>query len=135
MVWADWVWWGWGWGSWGWVGGGGHGGGWRAAAGANAGGDCGASGRYGYGHLTRLPTQICPLLCVRPGGGAAFYAYNTMRNPRVAAMAGGFGLAYLFAGWVVGGWVGGWGTGSMWMWTGWVRVGTVKRAIAWFAVG
>ncbi|PNW79185.1 hypothetical protein CHLRE_09g405300v5 [Chlamydomonas reinhardtii] len=31
-------------------------------------------------------------------GGAAFYAYNTMRNPRVAAMAGGFGLAYLFAG-------------------------------------
>ncbi|PNW79186.1 hypothetical protein CHLRE_09g405300v5 [Chlamydomonas reinhardtii] len=45
-------------------------------------------------HLDPYPHYIMSGAC----GGAAFYAYNTMRNPRVAAMAGGFGLAYLFAG-------------------------------------
>lgn len=32
------------------------------------------------------------------GAGGALYAYNMMKNPRVAALAGGFSLAYAFAG-------------------------------------
>lgn len=43
----------------------------------------------------------CLPACPPPGAGGSFYAYNTMRNPRVAALAGGFSLAYLFGGWVV----------------------------------
>ncbi|GLC44276.1 hypothetical protein PLESTB_000760100 [Pleodorina starrii] len=45
-------------------------------------------------HVDPYPHYIMSGACA--GGG--LYAYNTMRNPRVAALAGGFSLAYLFAG-------------------------------------
>ncbi|GIL95791.1 hypothetical protein Vretimale_1723, partial [Volvox reticuliferus] len=45
-------------------------------------------------HVDPYPHYIMSGACA--GGG--LYAYNTMKNPRVAALAGGFSLAYLFAG-------------------------------------
>ncbi|KXZ49720.1 hypothetical protein GPECTOR_20g577 [Gonium pectorale] len=45
-------------------------------------------------HLDPYPHYIMSGACA--GGG--IYAYNMLRNPRIAATAGAFSLAYLFAG-------------------------------------
>jgi uncharacterized membrane protein (UPF0136 family) len=45
-------------------------------------------------HVDPWPHYIMSLAC---GGGSAF-AYSRLNNPRASAVAGGFALAYLFAG-------------------------------------
>jgi hypothetical protein len=46
-----------------------------------------------------LTRSRCSVIATAGAGGAG-YAYSKLNNPRAAAIAGGFSLLYLFAGWV-----------------------------------